>query len=166
MISPEIREASPADAQGIDALLAAAFPSRAEADLVAALRASGDLALELVAGFDGEIVGHAAFSALVSDAGLRVAALAPLAVRADGRRRGLGATLAQQGLMTLARAGFDWCLVLGDPAYYGRFGFAAEKAAGFETPYDGPGQQAVALRLGGAPAAGALVYPPAFSALG
>jgi putative acetyltransferase len=162
----DIREAGPADAGQVGTLLAGAFPSRAEADLVAALREAGDVALELVAEVDGEIVGSGVFPKLASDAGLAVAALAPLAVRADGRRQGLGAELVHQGLIELRARGYDWCLVLGDPAYYGRFGFSAEKASGFATSYDGPHQQAVALKLPGAPASGALAYPAAFAALG
>lgn len=161
-----IREATADDHAAIDALLAGAFPSRQEADLVRALRANGDLALELVAEAFGDVVGHAAFPRLVSDAELRAAALAPLAVAASARERGVGAALVQQGLAALADRGVEWCLVLGDPAYYGRFGFSAEAAAGFATPYDGPYQQTVGLVLQGPPPRGALTYPAAFTALG
>lgn len=161
-----VREAEPADFASVDALLGAAFPTREEADLVAALRGAGDFALELVAEAFGDVVGYAGFPRLDASDGVRAAALAPLAVVEAARRRGVGGMLVNHGLPALAEAGFGWCVVLGDPGYYGRFGFSAEAAEGFETPYDGPHQMAVALVLGGPPARGRLSYPPAFAALG
>jgi putative acetyltransferase len=56
-------------------------------------------------------------------------------------------------------------LVLGEPAYYGRFGFAAEDAAGLKTPYDGPYLQALALTEEGRHARGPVQYPSAFAEL-
>lgn len=160
-----IREAAAGDAGAIEALLVEAFEGRGEADLVAALQGAGDLALELVAEIDGAPVGHAAFPRLASGAGLSLAALAPLSVAAAHRRAGLGEALVRAGLDRLAALGVDWCLALGDPAYYGRFGFSAEAATGFATPYDGPHQQALALRPDAGAAAGAVAYPPAFAGL-
>ena len=53
-----IRPERPEDAAGIDALLRAAFPGAAEADLVRRLRADGDLALSLVAAESGTTIGQ------------------------------------------------------------------------------------------------------------
>lgn len=161
-----IREVSSADHAAVDALVASAFPTRAEADLVAALRRDGDFALELVAEGFGEVVGYAGFARLGSGDGPLAAALAPFAVADGARRRGIGGMLVNRGLADLAERRFGWCFALGDPDYYGRFGFSADKAKGFTTPYDGPHQLAVSLVLGGPPAGGSLTYPPAFAALG
>lgn len=161
-----VRKAGPADFAAVDALLSSAFPTRDEADLVAALRGARDFALELVAEAFGDVVGYAGFPMLDGPEGVRAAALAPLAVAEAARRRGVGGMLVNHGLPALAEAGFGWCLVLGDPGYYGRFGFSADAATGFATPYDGPHQMAVALVLGGPQARGTLFYPPAFAALG
>lgn len=161
-----IRDLLAEDAAAVDALLAASFEERGEADLVTALRQADDLALELVAEIEGRVVGHAAFPRLHSEAGLALAALAPLTVDAEHRRQGLGEALTKQGLSTLGERGLHWCLVLGDPAYYGRFGFSAEAASGFATPYDGAHQMAVRLAPNSPPAAGRVVYPAAFGALG
>jgi putative acetyltransferase len=57
-------------------------------------------------------------------------------------------------------------LVLGEPGFYGRFGFSAEAARVLETPYDGPFLQALALSPEGGKAAGPVHYAGAFAELG
>ena len=52
-------------------------------------------------------------------------------------------------------------MVLGDPAYYGRFGYTHERAAKFESDYQCEALQALAW--GDAPESGRLVYASAFS---
>jgi putative acetyltransferase len=57
-------------------------------------------------------------------------------------------------------------LVLGDPAYHGRFGFSAELAAGFGSPYAGPHLMGLDLQADGLKVrTGALRYPHAFADL-
>jgi predicted N-acetyltransferase YhbS len=56
-------------------------------------------------------------------------------------------------------------LVLGDPAYYGRFGFTTEHAAGLQTPYDGPYLQGLALTDEGRRARGPVRYARPFAEL-
>jgi putative acetyltransferase len=111
------------------------FPTAAEAELVDDLRADGDVVLSLVAEEDGAIAAHVLFSRM--RAPFRALSLAPVAVLPDYRRRGIAARLIEDGL---ARAVTDWeaVFVLGDPAYYTRFGFDAGLAAGFASPYAGP----------------------------
>jgi putative acetyltransferase len=160
-----IREAGPDDHAAIAALLEATFEGPLEAALVTALRADRDMILELVAA-DGAVYGHVAFSRLaIEDSPARAAALAPLAVAAERRRTGTGAALVRAGIEILRRRGADLVLVLGDPAYYGRFGFTAAAAEKFATPYPGPAMQALALTQAGAAATGNVAYPKAFSAL-
>lgn len=80
----------------------------------------------------------------------------------DHQRHGIGSAPVRQGLAEAEQAGWRGVLVLGEPAYYRRFGFDAALAAGFETPYRG---SYLMLRpLGGdLPArAGRIAYAPAF----
>ena len=54
--------------------------------------------------------------------------LAPLAVAPACQKQGIGAALVRQGFTELQALGARGCVVLGDPAYYGRFGFKADPA--------------------------------------
>ncbi len=130
-----IRDAASDDVAAIRRVHLESFPTRAEADLVDDLRADGDAVLSLVAEEGGIIAGHVLFSRMTAP--FRALGLAPVAVLSNHRRQGLAARLIQDGL---ARAAADWdaVFVLGDPAYYGRFGFDAGQAAGFTNPYAGP----------------------------
>jgi putative acetyltransferase len=160
-----IREARPDDHAAIAALLEAAFEGPLEAALVVALRADRDMVLELVAA-EGGVHGHVAFSRLaIDDSPVRATALAPLAVQAEHRRTGSGGALVRAGLEMLRQRGEDLVFVLGEPAYYGRFGFTAAAAENFVTPYPGTAMQALALTPAGAAAMGNVAYPKAFSAL-
>jgi len=48
-------------------------------------------------------------------------------VLSDFQRRGVGAKLMKSSLASLAAMGASGCVVLGDPDYYGRFGFKVVK---------------------------------------
>jgi putative acetyltransferase len=94
--------------------------------LVDSLRDVGALTLALVAEDDGAIIGHIAFSPVLIDGrSLEWHGLAPLAVRPDRQNCGVGGNLVREGLARLAALGSKGCVVLGNPAYYQRFGFAA-----------------------------------------
>lgn len=156
------RAARPDDAAAIAALVAAAFGRGEEAALVAALRAEGAAAIELVAAApDGALLGHVLFSPMtVGDA--PALALAPLAVAPAAQRRGIGAALVRHGLALAEARREGWCLVLGEPAYYGRFGFTAA-AAVTGVPWAGhPAFQARRLQPASAPLAGVARYACAF----
>ncbi len=120
-----IRTEAPADILPIQRLLSDVFPSSGEADLVMQLRENGQRTLSLVACNDeGEIIGHAMFSpVMVDDSDLNWQGLAPVSVREDYRNNGIGSQLIREGLESLAELGYPVCVVLGDPKYYGRFGF-------------------------------------------
>lgn len=162
-----IRPAEPGDAQAIDAVHRAAFPTAAEADLVARLEAGGHSAISLVAEREGAVVGHVLFSrmAVTGDgAAWRGLALAPVAVRPAFQQQGIGAELIRGGLAVARATGEEIVFVLGEPAYYGRFGFTAAAAAPFASPYAGP--FLMALSFGRPlPAAGRADYAPPFTAL-
>lgn len=162
-----ILEAGGADRATIRAIEEAAFGQRDEADLVEALVANGDDALELVAALDGVLVGHLLFSTLLVETphrGFSAVALAPLAVHPQHQGKGVGKALIEEAHRRLRAAGEGLSVVLGDPAYYGRFGYTHERAAGFESDYQGAALQALAWSRE-APSAGRLVYAPAFSGL-
>lgn len=145
-------------------LLLQAFPSSAEADLVERLRDDGDLSIALVAVQGDRVIGHVGFSRMAAP--FRALGLAPLAVDADRRRQGIAAALVAEGLRQVEAAGWDAVFVLGDPDYYGRFGFRADAAAGFASPYAGPYLMMHALSDDGRRIhAGRIDYAPAFASL-
>lgn len=115
-----IRPEEPADIAAVHAMHCAAFDGDAEARIVDALRHSGRLALSLVAEAHGEVVGQIAFSPVSPHGGL---ALAPLAVAPASQNRGIGTRLVREGLDAARSAGAGFVVVIGEPSYYGRFGF-------------------------------------------
>ena len=113
------------DAASIDSLLRRSFPTSAEAELVQQLREDGLLTLGVVAtDDDGQVLGYAAFSPVtLNDEDRQWVGLAPLAVDESVRRQGLGEQLIYEGLDTLNEFGYAAVVVLGDPAFYGPYGF-------------------------------------------
>ena len=97
----------------------------------------------------------------------RALALGPVAARPERQRCGVGSLLIRDDLSRCEVGGWAAVFVLGNPAYYGRFGFRADRASGFESPYVGPHFMALALGRGEWPASsGKLGYAHAFAALG
>jgi putative acetyltransferase len=158
-----IRSARPADHPAIAEVVTAAFGRADEAELVARLRADGDAVFELVAEADGAIVGHIFFSRLWADRAELYGALAPLAVAPGRQGQGFGSQLVKSGLEYAREFGCHGLLVLGDPAYYGRFGFTAEAARGVKAPFRGlPAFQALALEPDAFSQPLSVTYPDAF----
>lgn len=160
--SIKIRTESHEDAEVVRALLDAAFGGSAESALVDKLRASGELVVGLVAEVGGDVTGYVALSVLKSPE--RALALAPVAVVPGHQRRGIGSTLIEEALRQARTDGWRMIFVLGEPEYYGRFGFTTQAAAGFDCEYAGPYFQA--LQLTESPSAPApVVYSSAFADL-
>jgi putative acetyltransferase len=163
----KIRRRVPADDDAIRHLNDAAFGGPAESKLIADLRAAGLADIELVALADGDVAGHILFSALsVRSDGRAVdaLALAPMAVRPDRQRAGIGTALVRAGL-EVARSG-KWraVIVLGHPSYYPRFGFSAERARRLKAPFRGDSFMALELVPGALDGRDVKVlYPPPFS---
>lgn len=161
-----IRHARPADYAAIRTVNLAAFPEPAEADLVERLRGDGDVVFEMVAEAQGEVVGHILFSRLWADSADLYVALAPMAVRPEHQRRGLGSALVRGGLEFCKEYGAHGVVVLGHPDYYPRFGFSAEVAGKVRSPYAGsPAFMAKALEGDAFDAPLTLAYPDAFGGL-
>ncbi|MDR0254002.1 MAG: N-acetyltransferase [Brucellaceae bacterium] len=135
---PDIRPVSEQDRSKIDGVIAAAFDGTDEVALVRRLVSDNDVVLELVAEAEGEIIGHILFSRLwIEQAGSRIAAvaLAPLAVFPAYQRDGVGKTLIAEAHRLLVQQGETLSVVLGDPAYYSRFGYSVSDAAQLESIY-------------------------------
>jgi putative acetyltransferase len=162
-----IRQERPGDADSIRALTAAAFKGVAhsdqtEAQIVDALRAAGALTLSLVAMRDGEIVGHVAFSPVrINGATGHWQGLGPVSVWPERQRKGIGQALIREGLAQLKALASAGCVVLGDPGYYGRFGFIYDPGLVYGQAPPGYFQR---LTLSGADPKGEVTYHPGFDA--
>ena len=166
-----IRVEEPHDARAVRRVIVAAFKGHLEADLVDTLRRHGKIAASLVATMGHSIVGHA----LLTDVTLhgpglapRGAGLAPLAVRPLLQRRGIGAQLMRAAIAGAKDAGYGFMVLLGDPAYYRRFGFRAAATLGLACEFDAPAEAFMALELapGALAGAGGIVrYEPEFDGL-
>ena len=160
-----IRDEHAADIDAIRALTWAAFAgmpytSGTEAAIVDGLRAAGALTISLVASDGGKVVGHAAFSPVTinGEAGLWFG-LGPLSVEPQRQRQGVGTSLVRTGLERLSAMGAQGCVVLGDPAYYGRFGFTSDPELRYGNV---PPQHFQRLVLAGQPPRGGVAFHPAF----
>ena len=100
------------------------YSNQTEHLLVDALREARALSVSLVAEIDREVVGHIAFSPITIDrTELGWYGLAPVSVRVDLQRQGIGIALVNSGLRALRDLGAQGCVLAGDSVYYGRFGF-------------------------------------------
>jgi putative acetyltransferase len=158
-----IRDETAADRQPVYDVVAAAFGQTLEAELVETLGAAGDIVISLVAEHDRRIVGHIALSKM--EAPFPALALAPLSVKPDKHRMGVGSLLVKEALNRAKASGWAAIFVLGSPKYYQRFGFDVEAAKGFSSPY--AGAHFMVLRLSQTlPTNGDLRHSLAFAALG
>lgn len=124
-----IRPERDGDAPAIRSLIDRAFRDHPHSDgregaIVDALREANALALSWVAEDGGRVVAQIAFSAAAIDgAGSGWVLLGPVAVEPAQQRRGIGTRLVRAALEHLRSTGAAGCVLVGEPAYYGRFGF-------------------------------------------
>ena len=127
-----IRPEHAGDIDAIRTLTETAFKTAPHADgtehlIIDRLRDAGALTLSLVAEVDGVVVGHVAFSPVtISDGSQNWYGLGPIAVEPSRQGEGIGGRLVREGLDQLKALGAAGCVLVGDPAYYGRFGFEAD----------------------------------------
>ena len=128
----KIRQAAEADYEGIHALVQKAFEtakvsSGTEQDFVLELRQGNHIpALELVAEEGGALIGHVMLTGItIRNGGAETESLllAPLSVALERRNAGVGAALMREGLGRAKALGHASVILVGDPAYYARFGF-------------------------------------------
>lgn len=153
-----IRGYGPKDETKVRDVVKRAFGQDDEAALIAALRDGGRMALELVAEDRGRIVGHVALSRMVEPEGWL--ALAPVSVDPKRQKKGIGSALCQMAV-DYANAPV---VVLGDPAYYTRFGFEYERAAKLTTPFPVAYTGLYAPKIDAPTPAETLCYAPPFGA--
>jgi putative acetyltransferase len=145
-----IRAETSKDIAAIRHVVEMAFGQTSEARLVEALREADALITSLVAVEEEQIIGHIAFSATVIEslhATVNAAALAPLAVLPTHQCRGIGSDLVRRGIDHCRRAGYRALLVLGEPAFYQRFGFIKASLHGIRCPFDVPDEAFMAAEL-------------------
>jgi putative acetyltransferase len=161
------------DISAVGDVVAAAFGSRVNAQLVEDIRASENFVpdLSLVAEVDGRVVGHVmvSYTALHdTSARHRIAMLSPLAVAPEFQGRGIGSDLVRAVAALADVRGEPLIFLEGSPGYYGRLGFEHSVRYGIRVvlPDWAPPEAAQILRLGNYDPAirGLVVYPPAFDA--
>jgi putative acetyltransferase len=95
-----------------------------EQELIDKLREAGALALSLVAEKDGVVVGQISFSpAFAADDSPGWYALGPVSVEPELKHQGIGSQLIRTGIAWLNEQDAAGCVLVGNPAYYSRFGF-------------------------------------------
>ncbi|MFE1951449.1 GNAT family N-acetyltransferase [Streptomyces sp. NPDC059524] len=164
------RPETSADRAAVHGVNAAAFPTRAEADLVDALRADASAWLDglsyVAEAPDGSVAAYALITRCTVG-GAPAAALAPVAVRPEHQRSGAGAAVVRAVLDAARARGERLVVVLGHPNYYPRFGFTPASGFGVRVSFEVPDEALMALVLGGgddsAPIPrGTITYPAAF----
>lgn len=166
MIDLVIRSETLADVAAIANVTRAAFATLPISDgsepaIIDSLRCDGALTLSLVAvDSGGDVVGHVACSPVeVSDGTTGWFGMGPLSVRPDVHGQGIGSALVNAALSRLNDLSAGGCVLLGDPAYYRRFGFTP--LPGVELPGVNAGHFLGLVLRGDAPT-GVVTYHPAF----
>ncbi|GEM_PF-767506 len=162
-----IRNEMQSDVEVISEVTKAAFENlpysrQTEQFIVHALRAANALTISLVAEIDGKVVGHIAFSPVtISDGSHDWYGVGPVSVLPEYQKQGIGKSLVHEGLSLLKALGAKGCCLVGDPAYYERFGFKNLP----DLILDGvPQENFLALRFDRNKTQGAVVFHQGFSA--
>jgi putative acetyltransferase len=157
----ELRREFDGEQAAIRTVVLAAFGRADEADLVEAMRSSGELAVSLVACHGTTVVGHVALSMMRSPP--RAMGMAPVSVAPEWQGRGIGSALVRTALDMARAHGTATVFVLGHPSFYCRLGFSPEAARPFPGRYAGPHFMAAHLIGSGSPIAparyGATIEP-------
>ncbi|WP_029066479.1 N-acetyltransferase [Labrenzia sp. DG1229] len=162
-----IRETVTVDIAGLQILYRAAFPDEDLFPLVDELLGGSAPLISLAAVVEEQLVGHVIFTLCsVAPGNEAVALLGPLCVSPGLQKRGIGSNLVTAGFDRLRESDVTQVFVLGDPAYYSRFGF--NPGCGVDTPCPIPvgwkeAWQSVRLDGSGAPTTGKLIVPRAWS---
>ena len=163
-----IRFEAPRDERGVRETNEQAFDTPFEARLVDALRGSPD-SIALVAALGDRVIGHILFTPVAIDppASIRVAGLAPMSVRPEHQRLGVGGRLIRAGLDECRRLGYGAVVLVGHPDYYPRFGFVPAHTKGLTCEFAVPHEAFMVLELEPdalAGVSGVVRYRPEFAA--
>ena len=148
----------------VRAILRAAFLSHAESKLVDALRENGKATISLVAVNGEHVLGHILFSPVSTTPPSEAngLGLAPVAVHPTMQWQGIGSRLVREGLQVCQNLGYDYCVVLGDPKYYQRFGFEKASPFGIRNEY-GVDEEFMITRFSDRGVAGLVQYASEFN---
>lgn len=166
-MTPLIRPECQADAIAIEEVTRQAFAShpysrQTEQFIIRALREANALTISLVAELSGQVVGHVAFSPVaISDGSTGWFGLGPVSVSPLVQKQGIGRSLIEDGLSRLRERGAAGCVLVGEPSFYCRFGFANH--SGLLLP-GVPPEFFLALPFGSALPQGEVAFHAAFSA--
>ena len=143
-----VRAETPADEAAVREVNRQAFAGPVEAQIVDALRGSPD-SISLVAIVDQQVVGHVLFTPVTLDpaAAVRIAGLAPMAVRPDFQQKGVGSALVRAGFNECRRLHYHAIVVVGHPEYYPRFGFQPADRWGMQYAESVPREVFMAVEL-------------------
>ena len=131
-----------------------------EVQIVESLRADGDLTLSLVAEDGEHIIGHVAVSPVsISDGSARWYGLGPISVLPAHQHKGAGLRLMQRAIADMREMGAKGIVLLGEPAYYSRFGFEHDPELSYRGP---PAEYFQRLVMDGEAPSGTVTYAPAF----
>ncbi len=160
----EIREGRPHDIPMIEALYPQAFPDEDLLPLIGELLQETSGVISLVAMTGQTVAGHVVFTICrISGRPGEVALLGPLAVAPRLQKQGVGTAIVRAGLQLLEKSDVKWIYVLGDPAYYSRFGFQPDGkvAPPYELPAEWRGAwQSLGLHGAKPLIAGKFLVPP------
>ena len=159
------RSETPSDAPVIARVVARAFEghphsSGTEAQIIRNLRASNVLSVCLVAEVNGQVRGYVAASPVkVEGQSSSWYGLGPVAVDPTVQGMGTGSLLVTECLAQLRSLGGAGCVVLGEPSFYGRFGFKPSTGLTYR---GAPPEYFMALSFGAAIPCGEVTYHAAF----
>jgi putative acetyltransferase len=158
-----IREEQPKDVEQVRYVLQGAFSREVESRLVDALRANGKAVISLVAVCVEDVLGHILFSPVTTSppSEAKGIGLAPVAVLPAIQSQGIGSSLILAGLQLCQELGYDYCVVLGSPEYYHRFGFETANKFGLDNEY-GAVEEFMVLRFTEQNVVGLVKYTPEF----
>jgi putative acetyltransferase len=149
-----------------------AFGQDNEAKLVDTLRNNKSVfitELSIVATVNNRIVGHILFTRIKikdNNGNLHESlGLAPMAVRPELQKNGIGGQLVRQGLDVAKDLGFTSVIVLGHENYYPKFGFEQAGKWDIKAPFDVPSNVFMAIELvndGLKNISGTVIYPEEF----
>jgi putative acetyltransferase len=160
-----IRSERPQDESAIRSLTQAAFAtavhsSGTEAAIIDALRRDGQLSLSLVIEEADGIVAHLCFSPVcIGGRDCGWFGLGPVSVAPHRQGEGIGSRLIRDGLSRLRNMAANGCVVLGDPAFYARFGFTHAPGLTFD---GAPPEYFLQGTFSGPTPQGAVTYHQAF----
>lgn len=146
-----IQEETEQDVQGIRLVHRLAFQRDGEADVVDRLRENCPVFISLVAKIGDKVIGHVLFTParLIQNQGWSIEGLglAPLAVLPEYQKQGVGTGLCVEGLTRAALSGYPFAVVLGDSAYYPRFGFKKASTFGIRCAYEDIPDEAFMIKI-------------------